>query len=105
MRYIKTGFMIILFMVIAVQRIYSAPSGKIQGRVVDAENGQALPGANVFLQGTNIGAATNIRGEYVILNIPPGPYTLSVKYIGYGEKEIDVRVLPNETADLDIRLD
>ncbi|MDZ7725270.1 MAG: TonB-dependent receptor [candidate division KSB1 bacterium] len=105
MKYVKTGFMIILFMFIAIQRIYSAPSGKIQGKVVDAENGQALPGANVFLQGTNIGAATDVRGEYGILNVPPGPYTLSVNYIGYGEKDIDIRVLPNETKNLDIQLD
>ena len=102
---VKTVLLATLVLLFAVQMVLAAPSGKIRGRVVDAENGQALPGANVYLQGTNIGAATDIRGEFVILNVPPGPYTLVVNYIGYGAKEVDIRVLPNETVTQDIQLD
>ena len=42
-----------------------------------------LVGANVFLQGTAIGAATNIEGEYSIKPIPEGSYTVKVSYLGY----------------------
>ncbi|MDZ7725269.1 MAG: carboxypeptidase-like regulatory domain-containing protein [candidate division KSB1 bacterium] len=84
---------------------FAAPSGEIRGRVVDAENGQALPGANVYLKDTNIGAATDIRGEYVIHDVPPGSYTLVVNYIGYGASEVDVRVSPNETVSADVQMD
>ena len=104
----QNGYVRILLAVmvlVTAQNIFPAPSGEIQGQVVDAESGQALPGANVFLQGTNIGAATDVEGKYVIFNVPPGPYTLVVNYIGYGGREIEIRVLPNDKMTLDIKLD
>ncbi|MDZ7725271.1 MAG: carboxypeptidase-like regulatory domain-containing protein [candidate division KSB1 bacterium] len=85
--------------------VFPAPSGRIRGKIVDAENGQALPGANVYLQDTNIGAATDIQGQYVIPNVPPGTYTLVVNYIGYAAKQVDVQVRPNETVSRDVQLD
>ncbi len=82
-----------------------AQSGAIKGRVVDGESGQILPGANVYLEGTNIGTATDIGGEYRILNIPPGMYTLIVNYIGFGKKEVDIMVRSNQTIRHDVELD
>jgi len=58
-------------------------TGKIVGTVTDAENREPLPGVNVVLEGTTIGAVTSIDGYFVILNIPPGAYTLKASYIGY----------------------
>ncbi len=49
-------------------------TGKITGIVKDAQTGETLVGANVVIEGTMMGAATNIDGYYVILNIPPGKY-------------------------------
>ncbi|HUI11054.1 MAG TPA: TonB-dependent receptor [Bacteroidota bacterium] len=58
-------------------------SGKIRGKVVDAGSGEPLVGANVIIVGTSMGAATNVVGEYTILNIPSGTYTLRTSYVGY----------------------
>ena len=60
-----------------------AQNGKIQGEIMDAETGEPLIGANVIIQGTQKGAATNIDGEYLILNVEPGTYTLQARYVGY----------------------
>ncbi len=49
--------------------IYSGTTGKLSGTIKDAQTGDPLVGANVIIEGTNFGAATNIEGEYVILNI------------------------------------
>jgi outer membrane receptor protein involved in Fe transport len=57
--------------------------GSVSGFVTDASNGETLIGANVFLQGTRMGASTNLRGYYVIPRVPAGNYTLIVQYIGY----------------------
>ncbi len=57
--------------------------GKIRGKVTDAGTGEPLVGANVVVVGTQMGAATNVSGEYVILNIPAGTYTLRTTYVGY----------------------
>jgi TonB-dependent receptor len=81
-----------------------ADSGIIKGRIVDSETKDALPGANVAIIGTNMGAATDLRGNYIIGNIPPGEYTLKVTYIGYKSHEITVQVVSGSTIVQDIDL-
>ncbi|MBP1679641.1 MAG: TonB-dependent receptor [Bacteroidetes bacterium] len=61
-------------------------TGKIAGEVKDAATGEALVGANIVIQGTTQGSATNIDGYYVILNIPPGTYTLVASAVGFNRK-------------------
>lgn len=58
-------------------------SGKIVGTVKDAETGQPLPGANVIIEGTMLGAASDLEGKFVIMRVPPGRYTLVANFIGY----------------------
>jgi TonB-dependent receptor len=58
-------------------------NGQISGYVQDIKTGEALPGANVWLDGTTMGSATNDKGEFVILNVPPGSYHIKANYIGY----------------------
>jgi len=60
-----------------------AQTGKITGRVTDAETGEPLPGVNVILVGTEMGAATGVEGYYNIINVPPGSYTMQASFIGY----------------------
>lgn len=64
----------------------------IDGIVTDVTTGTPLFGANVFLKGLSIGAATDIEGKFRIKDISPGFYTLAVRYIGYQEKEIPVEM-------------
>ena len=79
--------------------------GKLAGKIIDAETKDPLIGANVLILNTQLGAATNVDGEYFILNINPGTYTVKVSYVGYGEKEIqDIRIVPGVTYELDIEL-
>ena len=51
-------------------------TGKISGRITDEVSGEPLIGANVLLQGTSTGAATDIEGYYHIINVSPGYYNL-----------------------------
>lgn len=89
--------------------IYSVPafsqSGKINGVVRDAQSGETLIGANVLLVGTAIGAATNLDGYFVILNVPPGTYSLRASMVGYAAKVItDVRVSIDQTTEINFEL-
>ncbi|MEK7250217.1 MAG: carboxypeptidase-like regulatory domain-containing protein, partial [Bacteroidota bacterium] len=63
-------------------------TGKIAGTVRDAQTQEAVVGASVVVEGTRLGAATNIDGYFVILNIPPGKYTLVASSVGYNRKSI-----------------
>lgn len=65
-----------------------AQDGKLRGKVTDKESGEALIGANVVIEGTNLGAATDVNGEYVILSVPPGTHAVKVTYIGYAQVTI-----------------
>jgi outer membrane receptor protein involved in Fe transport len=80
-------------------------TGKIKGKVVDRETGEALPGANVLITGTSIGAAANVQGEFVLLNVPPGVYEVKAQYIGYREVAIsNLRVSTDLTTEVNFSL-
>jgi len=62
--------------------MFGQTSGKISGKVADAD-GNPLQGANIIVEGTSIGTASNQDGAFVILDVPVGTYTLRCDYIGY----------------------
>ena len=82
----------------------TAQSGKITGTVKEKSTGDPLPGANCSLIGTSLGSATDLNGEFSILNVTPGSYTLKVMYIGYTQQEIEVQVKSGSTTILDVDL-
>ncbi len=69
---------------------------KIAGQIFD-ENGEQLIGATVMLQGTTIGASTDIDGSFTINNVPEGPQVLVVSYTGYTTVEQAVSIGNNES--------
>ncbi len=94
-------FLVLLFSATA----FAGTTGKIAGHVFDKATGAPLPGVNVILEGTTIGAATNANGYYVILNVPPGKYTMKFSMIGYGEYRVkNVRVEIDLTTTINAKL-
>lgn len=69
-------------------------NGTISGEVRDAVTRQPLPGANVILSGTTLGASCNERGYYVIADVPPGSYQVKASIIGY-EPSVNADVAVN----------
>ncbi len=65
--------------------LMAGTTGKISGKVVDAETGEALAGVNVIVSGTNLGAAADLEGNFNVLRVPPGIYTVRATMIGYKE--------------------
>jgi len=83
--------MIILWIMVPYD-LSASENATIKGFVTDAAKGNALPGANVFLEGTSIGSSTDLNGFFNILEIPAGSYVLRVIYIGYLEYETQIEV-------------
>jgi hypothetical protein len=80
-------------------------AGKIRGKVTDAGTGEPLVGANVVIVGTQMGAATNVAGEYIILNVPVGTYTLKTSYVGYQSITVsNIRVNQDLTSEQNFAL-
>jgi len=85
--------------------LYSQSTGKIMGKVVDQATGEGIPFANVFIEGASIGAASDIDGNYVILNVSPDVYTVTASYIGYQKvTRTEVRVNVGFTTAIDFQL-
>jgi hypothetical protein len=79
----KKSILVIILLLCMVSTVFSGVTGKIAGKVIDANTGEPLMGVNVILQGTTMGAATDLEGDYFIINIPPGTYTLAASMMGY----------------------
>src|SRR5207237_1340362 len=85
-----------------------ATTGNIEGRVLDP-NGAVVPNSNVTAKNQNTGlektATTDTDGNYRIILLPPGPYTVSVAASGFSTKSVsDVQVTVGSHTPLDIAL-
>src|SRR5438067_7179694 len=85
-----------------------ATTGNIEGRVLDP-NGAVVPNSNVTAKNQNTGlertATTDTDGDYRIILLPPGPYTVSVAASGFSTKSVsDVQVTVGSHTPLDIAL-
>ena len=86
-------------------QLFGATTGKVSGVIRDAESGDPLPGANIIIEGTMMGASSNLEGYYYIINIPPGYYNIRATMMGYQtivQKKVLVRV--GLTTDLSFEL-
>jgi hypothetical protein len=92
-------FSIVLLVIAMVPMVTWAQTGIIRGEVKDAENGEALIGANVVVQGSSIGASTDIDGRYIVRGVPAGPQTILFRYLGFESKEVEVTVEEGETLE------
>ncbi|SHH98203.1 TonB-dependent receptor [Chryseolinea serpens] len=80
-----------------------AQNGTIGGIVTDAKSGEAIVGANVIIQGTQVGAVTDVEGKFTIANVKPGTYTLAITFITYKANIVaDVVVESAKRTDLKV---
>ena len=87
------------------QVVLASVTGKISGTVIDTESGEPLPGVAVSVVGTKLGALTDENGEYYILNVPVGTYTVRASLIGFAPVEFtNVGVSADLTAYTDFTL-
>lgn len=80
-------------------------TGKIAGKVTDAKDKSPLIGATVKVDGTNLGAVTDESGEFTILNVDVGEYSVTASYIGYDPVTVPgVRISADLTSRVDFSL-
>ena len=84
--------------------VVMAQLGTIKGAITDAQTGEAMVGANVFLEKTSYGAATDSKGEFSIQNVLPASYTIVVSYIGYEQYRQQVVVSADKVLTLEIKI-
>ncbi|MCB2211741.1 TonB-dependent receptor [bacterium] len=94
-----------LLLLVMLAGVVQAAPGKIVGTVVGTESSEPLIGVNIIIDGTRHGAATDLDGRYVILNVPPGTYEIKASIIGYRPVSVrEVRVTEGRTTTIDIEM-
>ena len=84
---------------------FAATTGKVDGTIVDSQSNEPLPGVNVVIEGTILGAATDEDGYFFVINVPPGTYNLKASMVGYAtETKENVRIYVDRTTNADISL-
>ena len=94
-----------IILIILLNIVFSQTTGKISGTIKDQSSNLPIIGANIIIINQGIGAATDLDGNFFILNVDPGLYDLRVDYIGYESKIIkDIQVSVNRTTTRNIVL-
>ena len=84
--------------------VFAGTDGTIRGKVTDVD-GVAMPGANIVIPELGVGAATDMNGNYIILNIQVGHYDVSAQMMGYAKMTMkDVQVLMDQTIWLNFKM-
>lgn len=98
-------FLLPLLLLLGLSATDTYAQGKIAGRVTDATNGDPLIGVNVILEETSQGTVTDENGDYIILNVRPGTYTVIFSYIGFQTQRVtDIRATTGQTTRYDIEM-
>ncbi|QQS37005.1 MAG: carboxypeptidase-like regulatory domain-containing protein [Ignavibacteriales bacterium] len=84
--------------------VLSAQTGTLKGRVTDKTTGEDLPGANIIIEGSTLGAATDLDGGYSIYNIPSGTQRVKVSYLGYEPQTHEVNIPERKTLQMNFQL-
>ncbi|MDN5202764.1 TonB-dependent receptor [Fulvivirgaceae bacterium BMA10] len=92
----KQAITIFLLLTVTIHGLSAQENrAKIHGTLTGADGEPAI-GITIFLQGTNLGAVTDVNGDYEIKDIPPGEYILLVSGVGYKKSSRSVRLTSGE---------
>lgn len=82
-----------------------AQGGKVTGKIKDAQTGEALLGASVLVNGTNLGTVANTDGSFTLNGVPAGKQKVTVSFVGYVPLTKETTVVAGQTATLDFALE
>jgi iron complex outermembrane receptor protein len=76
---------------------WAQTGGTVTGRVTDTKN-EGIPGVTVVIEGTTLGSSTDLEGNYNISNVPAGPQTVVISFVGYTTVRQPVTVAAGKTS-------
>lgn len=115
-RFLLNIFCALFLTVLCTDNLPAAYSGKISGTIINADTEEPIQAANIFISGkwendqeiqieSNQGAASDEQGDYYILNVKPGTYTITCQSMGFAKSVIrEVSVNSNRTTPVDFTL-
>ena len=99
----KKLFLSLLFLLFFISSY--AQTTKVYGTISNALSNEPIPFANVVVEGTTLGAVSDIDGNFEILNIEPGEYNFKATFIGFDPQvQSEIYVRSNKSLRLDFFL-
>ena len=96
----------VLLLIMIAGMAMAGVTGKVRGKVTDKATGEALVGASIFLETTTMGASADVNGEFTILNVPPGAFSVRASFVGYRSViKSNVRVTVDLTTEVTFALE
>ena len=89
---------ILFFLIFLLQVPALAQTTTLKSRVLDKTTNEPLLGANAIIDGTSLGAASDLDGRFIIRNVPLGKQRLVISYIGYNQLTVDLDVKSNNES-------
>lgn len=80
-------------------------TGRVVGRVVDAETGEPLVAAQIMVEGTDLGDFVRDDGSYSIDGVPSGVHRITTEYLGYGRRTQERSISAGETVTIDFAME
>ncbi len=99
-----SGLLLLALLVASVPAAAQQATGALFGTIIDAENGEPLPRAHVYVETLSRGATASIDGRYRIEALTPGTYTIAFSFTGYQNQEFVVTVAAGEERELAVNL-
>ena len=106
---LSKGFLSVIIVIISYLFVnsssYAQTTGSIGGTVIDANDNTPLEGAIVRIVGTNKATQTNENGQYVLINVDVGTYSVQADYIGYDSIIVqNIKVSVDKVAEVNFRM-
>ncbi len=99
LRYVS--YVISVFLLFSFSDLAAQSRGGLSGVLKDAASGEPMMYANVALKGTTFGTVTDAEGNYRLLNVKPGTYTLIFSYLSYHTLEQEIEIIAGEIRVVD----
>ncbi len=93
-----------LWVIVPKEQTKSLPA-VVTGRVVDIHLEQGIAGANVFVEDSQLGTATDGQGFFELSGIPPGRVNLSLRRIGYHDQDLEISIRGNSHRRVNVALE
>ena len=90
---------------IIIAPLNGSNTGKLHGTLKDSETGEPIIAANVIIKETNLGTVTSKKGQYIVLNVPPGIYSVIFSHIAYHPLSIEnVKISSDYSEEISVEL-
>ncbi len=103
---LRNVLVLMLLALFASASVFAGSTGKLKGKIIDKKSKNPVPFAVVQIDGTTMGAQADPNGEYIIINVPPGMYSVTASLTGWGSvKTTNVEVRVDGTAQVDFSME